>query len=51
MLEKWEKALDNKEAFGALLTDLSKPFDCLNHKLGCKAACIRPISFICEINS
>ena len=33
MLEKWQKALDNKEAFGALLTDLSKPFDCLNHEL------------------
>ena len=24
MLEKWKKALDNKEVFGALLTDLSK---------------------------
>ena len=33
MLEKWKKALDNKEAFGALLTDLSKSFDYLNHEL------------------
>ena len=33
MLEKWKKALDNKEAFGALLTNLSKAFDCLNHGL------------------
>ena len=33
MLEKWKKALDNKEAFGALLTDLAKAFDCLNHEL------------------
>ena len=31
MLEKWKKALDNKEAFGALLSNLSKTFDCLNH--------------------
>ena len=31
MLEKY-KAVDNKEAFGALLTDLSKAFDCLNHE-------------------
>ena len=33
MLEKWKKALDNKEAFGALLTDFSKSFDYLNHEL------------------
>ena len=33
MLEKWKKALDNKEAFGALLTDLSKSFDYLNPEL------------------
>ena len=29
MLEKWKSALDNKRNFGALLTDLSKAFDCL----------------------
>ena len=33
MLEKWKKAVYNKEAFGALLTDLSKAFDCLNHEI------------------
>ena len=33
MLQKWKKALDYKEVFGALLTDLSKAFDCLNHEL------------------
>ena len=33
MLEKWRKALDNNKLAGALLTDLSKAFDCLNHNL------------------
>ena len=33
MLEEWKKALDNKEGFGALLTDFSKTFDYLNHEL------------------
>ena len=33
MLEKFRKALDNKNKFAALLTDLSKAFDCLNHQL------------------
>ena len=33
MLEKLKKALDGKHKFGALLTDLSKAFDCLNHEL------------------
>ena len=33
MLEKWRKALDNGKLAGALLTDLSKAFDCLNHEL------------------
>ena len=33
MLEKWRKALDNNKNAAALLTDLSKAFDCLNHKL------------------
>ena len=33
MLETWKKALDNKEYAGAILTDLSKAFDCLNHDL------------------
>ena len=33
MLEKWKSTNDNKKSFGALLTDLSKAFDCLSHEL------------------
>ena len=33
MIEKWKKALDNKKHAGAILTDLSKAFDCINHEL------------------
>ena len=33
MLEKWKRSVDNGKAFGALLTDLSKAFDCLDHEL------------------
>ena len=33
MPEKWKKSADNGEAFGALLTNLSKAFDCLDHEL------------------
>ena len=33
MLEIWKETTDNNKAFGALLTDLSKAFDCLNHDL------------------
>ena len=33
MLEKWKKAIDQGKFAGALLTDLSKAFDCLNHEL------------------
>ena len=33
MLEKWKKAVDMKECSGALLTDLSKAFDCISHDL------------------
>ena len=33
MLERWNKALDNKKIAGAILTDLSKAFDCLHHGL------------------
>ena len=33
MLEKWKSAADNNKVFGALLSDLSKAFDCLSHDL------------------
>ena len=33
MLEKWKRAVDNNKVFGALLTDLSKAFDCISHNL------------------
>ena len=33
MLEKWKSATDNKKSFEAVLTDLSKAFDCLSHDL------------------
>ena len=33
MLEKWRKAMDMQSSAGALLSDLSKAFDCLNHEL------------------
>ena len=33
MLEKWKKSLDNNGNAAALLTDLSKAFDCINHEL------------------
>ena len=33
MLEKWKRSVNNSKMFGALLTDLSKAFYCLNHEL------------------
>ena len=33
MLEKWNLSKDKGDSFGALLTDLSKAFDCLSHEL------------------
>ena len=33
MLEKWENCIDKGGSSGALLTDLSKAFDCLSHEL------------------
>ena len=33
MLEKWKRSVDSGKAFGTLLTDLSKAFDCLDHEL------------------
>ena len=33
LIEKWKENVDKGKVFGALLTDLSKAFDCLSHKL------------------
>ena len=33
LLEKWKNSVDKRKSFGALLTDLSKAFDCLDHEL------------------
>ena len=33
MIEKWIKSVDNGGTFGALMTDLSRAFDCLHHGL------------------
>ena len=33
MIEKWKKIVDDGGVFGALLTDLSKAFDCIAHDL------------------
>ena len=32
-LEKWKNSVGKGKPFGALLTDLSKAFDCLDHEL------------------
>ena len=33
MLEKFKESVDKGNEFGALLTDLSKTIDCIDHKL------------------
>ena len=33
LIEKWNNFVDKGKSFGALLTDLSKAFDCLDHQL------------------
>ena len=33
LIEKWKKVLDNKRYVGAILMDLSKAFDTINHDL------------------
>ena len=53
MLEAWKRSLDIKGASGAVLTDLSKAFDCLNHnlliaKLGAYGFSHDALKFICS---
>ena len=33
MIDRWKKAVDGNKVFGAILTDLSKSFDCICHDL------------------
>ena len=33
MIDKWKKAIDNHEVFGAVLINLSNAFDCIYHDL------------------
>ena len=33
LLEKWKNAVNKGKIFGALLTDISKALNCLNHEL------------------
>ena len=33
MIENWKESLDQRSHYGALLTDLSKAFDCIMHDL------------------
>ena len=33
MIDKWKKVFDNNNVFGALLTDLTKAFNCICHDL------------------
>ena len=33
MIEKFKESIDRGHQFGALLTDLSKEFDCIHHKI------------------
>ena len=32
MLETWNRSVDKGKVFGALLTDVSKAFDCVDHE-------------------
>ena len=32
MLETWKRSVDKGKVFGALLTDVSKAFDCVDHE-------------------
>ena len=43
MIEKWKDSADNGGVFGALMTDISKSFDCLHE--GLLIAKIEPYDF------
>ena len=57
MLEKWQSAIDNRKTFVALLTNLSKGFDCLSNDLlianlnayGFSIALLRLMQNICQV--
>ena len=49
MIEFWKKALYSKNKAGAMLTDLSKAFDCLHHNLLIAKLSLKAYGF--DINS
>ena len=51
MTEKFKESIDKGNAFGALLTDLSKAFDCADHTLLiAKTLCIRGFTIFIKID-
>ena len=50
MLEKWKLAVNSNEDFGALLIDLLKAFDCINHT-NCEVAFLWLVINILKLHS